>query len=242
MQGLEGYVGIRLWGGQLVNDLIFSLLLALLLVFALVFHTNYRLFAKMIRDVFYIKDRLSLFEDIAGNETVFRGFMIFQSLFLCSLSLFLSSRIYGYINDYPDINTNLWAIGLIFILLFAYYLFKHLIYNILGTVFAGPEQFKMWRMGYLAATGSWGVLLYVPVLWLAFIQTQAQAPVFIFILLYLLWRLVIIYKTICIFNIKGVGFLYIILYLCAQEILPLIFLYEGIRYLYNFIEGIAIWY
>ena len=47
----------------------------------------------------------------------------------------------------------------------------------------------------------------------------------------------IIYKTIRIFHRKNSSFLYISLYLCGQEILPLVFLYEGIIYLYNFIES-----
>jgi hypothetical protein len=168
--------------------------------------------------------------------------MIFQSLFLTTLILFLSSRAYGYIGDYPDIGSNLWTIGFIFIILFVFYLLKQILYSMLGAIFSTDEQFSAWRMGYTAAAGFWGVLLYAPVLWLAFIEAQPRNAVIMFVFLYLLWRLIIIYKTICIFNIKGVAFLYIILYLCAQEILPLIFLYEGIIYLYNFIDGIAIWY
>jgi hypothetical protein len=234
MQGFEGYAGTRLWEGQMVNDLIFSLLLALLIVFALIFHVNYRLFAKMIRDVFHIKDRLSLFEDIDGNETVFHSFMVFQALFLCSLTFFISGRAYGYISDYPTISSNLQIIALIFIVLLSFYLFKQLMNGLLGMVFADAEQYKTWRIGYSASISSWGVLLYVPVLWMAFIGTQLGIPVFMFAVLFLLWRLVIIYKTIRIFNIKNAGLINIILYLCGQEILPLIFLYEGIIYLYNY--------
>ena len=103
MDGFEGYVGIRMGEGQLINDLIFSLLFVLLFVFSLVFHANYHLFLKMVRDVFYVKERLSLFEEIDGNETIFRSFMIFQSLLLCSIALFFIGRLYNYIPDYKDI-------------------------------------------------------------------------------------------------------------------------------------------
>ena len=50
MGTFEGYVGIRLWDGQLVDDVVFSLLFVLFMCFALVFRTNYRLFLKMMRD------------------------------------------------------------------------------------------------------------------------------------------------------------------------------------------------
>jgi hypothetical protein len=233
MDGFEGYVGILVGDRQLLDDLVFSLLLVLFFVFSLVFHANYRLFMKMIRDITDVKERLSLFEDIDGNETVFRSFMIFQSLFLASLTLFIAGRSYGYIADYQDVRQNLFAIGFIFVVLFSFYLFKQFFYKLSGGIFASPDLYKTWRTGYTAATGFWGVLLYFPVLCLAFTEIHIRIPLFMSLFLYVLWRLVIIYKTICIFHVKGAGFLYIILYLCAQEILPLIFLYEGIIYLYN---------
>lgn len=43
MNIFEGYVGIRLWDGQLVVDVIFSLLLFLFIVFSFEFRTNFQL-------------------------------------------------------------------------------------------------------------------------------------------------------------------------------------------------------
>jgi hypothetical protein len=229
MEGFEGYVGIRVGDEQLVNDIVFSVLFVLFILFALVFHTNYHLFMKMIRDVFYVKERLSLFEDIDGNETVFRSFMIFQSVTLCSLFFFIVSHIYGYIGEYQELRMYLFIIGTLFSIFFLFYLFKQILYKLIGAIFVSPEAYKIWQIGYTASVGLWGVLLYFPVLCLAFIEVDIRVPFFMFILFYLFWRLVIIHKTIHIFNIKGVFYIYIILYLCAQEILPLVFLYKGIN-------------
>ena len=74
MGTFEGYVGIRLWDGQLVDDVVFSLLFVLFMCFALVFRTNYRLFLKMMRDVVYVKERQNLFEVTRGSEWLFRNF------------------------------------------------------------------------------------------------------------------------------------------------------------------------
>jgi hypothetical protein len=233
MDGFEGYVGIQLGDRQLLNDFIFSVLFVLIISFSLIFHANYRLFLKMVRDIAEVKDRVSLFEQSGGNETVFRIFMTFQTLFLASLIFFIVGCSYGYIADNQDLGMNLVAIGTIFVILFSFYLFKQIVYNLLGAIFVNPHSYKIWNTGYTAAMGFWGVLLYLPALCLAFTEIPIRIPVFMFIASYVLWRLVIVYKTTCIFNIKVIGFLYIILYLCAQEILPLIFLYEGIIYLYN---------
>jgi hypothetical protein len=234
MEEFEGYVGIRVEDEQLINDILFSVLFVSFILFALVFHRSYHLFMKMIRDVFYVRERLSLFEDIDGNETVFRSFMIFQSLTLCSIFFFIISHTYGYLDEYQDIRRYLLVIGTIFSVFFLFYLFKQILYKLTGAIFVSPEAYKIWQIGYTASVSFWGVLLYFPVLCLAFIEVHIRIPFFMFIFSYLFWRLVIIHKMIYIFKIKGIGFIYIILYLCAQEILPLVFLYKGIIYLYNF--------
>ncbi|MDR0536987.1 MAG: DUF4271 domain-containing protein [Tannerellaceae bacterium] len=241
MQEFEGYVGVRLWEGQLINDLLFLLLLGLLILFSVVFRKNYRLFGKMLRDVAHVRDRLSIFEDASGNEKAFRRFMVFQSLFLCSLFMFLWGRNMDYIN-YSDLEHNLNIITLIFGILLLFYLFKQALYVVVGVVFITAEQFRQWRIGYSAAIGLWGALLYVPVLWMSFIGTQERTPFIMFVALFILCRLIIIYKSLRIFNLNRIGVLYIFLYLCALETLPLFFLYEGIKYLYNFIDELALWH
>ena len=200
MGTFEGYVGIRLWDGQLVDDVVFSLLFVLFMCFALVFRTNYRLFLKMMRDVAY-----------------------------------------GYFNHLLE-NTVLISIGLIMMVLMLFYWCKRCFYYLLGVVFTDAPKYKFWKTNYNAIIGAWGICLYIPALWLVFVGSSIQIPVLLFVFFYILCRFVIIYKTIRIFHRKNSSFLYISLYLCGQEILPLVFLYEGIIYLYNFIESSTLWH
>ena len=67
----EGYVGIRLWDGQLVDDVIFSLLLSLLIAFAIIFRSNFQHFVKMLKDVVYLKERQNLFDETIGKSGSF---------------------------------------------------------------------------------------------------------------------------------------------------------------------------
>lgn len=241
MDKFEGYVGIRLWDGQLVDDVIFSLVLVLFITFALVFRTHYRLFLKMVRDVVFIKERQNLFEKVVGSEWFFRNFMTFQALFLCSIGLFAMARAYGYLNHLKGGIVFL-AIGLVFVALEIFYWMKQGFYFLFGRVFAEPAKYKFWKTSYNAIIGSWGVLLYLPILWFVFVGTYIHGAILLFIFFYILCRFVIIYKTIRIFHTKHTGILYISLYLCGQEILPLVFLYKGIVYLYNFIEASTLWH
>lgn len=241
MGTFEGYVGIRLWDGQLVDDVVFSLLFVLFVCFALVFRTNYRLFLKMMRDVVYVKERQNLFEVARGSEWFFRNFMTFQALFLCSVCLFAIARAYGYFNHLLE-NTVLISIGLIMMVLVLFYWCKRCFYYLFGIVFTDAPKYKFWKTNYNAIIGAWGICLYIPALWLVFVGGSIRIPVLLFVFFYILCRFVIIYKTIRIFHRKSSSFLYISLYLCGQEILPLVFLYEGIIYLYNFIESSTLWH
>lgn len=242
MSIFEGYVGIRLWDGQLVDDVIFSLLFFLLVVFSFVFRTDFQLFVKMLKDAFLVKERQNLFDDVVGkNVFFFRPFMIFQTLFLSSIALIAIGRVYGFVN-YSDWQSVLSSIGIVLGVLFLFYQFKQGCYYLLGSVFADSHKYKLWKTSYNAIMGIWGVSLYVPVLWLVFVGTHVTIPITMFCILYILCRFVIIYKTIRIFHRKSTGLLYISLYLCTQEILPIVYLYEGMVYLYNFIETSALWH
>ena len=167
--------------------------------------------------------------------------MTFQALFLCSISLFAIARSYGYFNHLLESGILL-SVGLILIVLTLFYWSKRCFYYLFGVVFTDASKYKFWITNYNAIIGAWGVLLYLPTLWLVFVGEEMQIPVLLFVFLYVLCRFVIIYKTIRIFHRKSSGFLYISLYLCGQEILPLVFLYKGIIYLYNFIESSTLWH
>lgn len=237
----EGYVGIRLWDGQLVDDVIFTLLLLLIISFAIVFRSRFRLFIKMMNDLIFVKERQSLFQGTSSNDWFFRNFMTFQSLVLSGIGLFAIARIYGYTDNMTE-TAILFSVGLIFLVLFLFYQFKQGLYFLIGCVFASSEKYRLWKISYNAIIGTWGMLLYIPVLWLVFVGNYSVIPILLFVFFYILCRIVIIYKTIRIFHTKNTAILYISLYLCAQEILPLLFIYKGLIYLYNIMETSTLWH
>lgn len=240
MGTFEGYVGIRLWDGQLVDDILFSLLFVLFISFAIIFRTNYRLFIKMVRDVVFVKERQNLFEVVKGSEGLFRNFMIFQALFLSTLSIFAIARQFGYFGDMGE-QMALPLICSIFLIHLLFYWFKRSFYYLFGVVFTDANKYNFWKTNYNAIMGAWGVNMYIPAIWLLFVDSGRQIALTLFIMLYILCRFVIIYKTIRIFYKKNSSLLYISLYLCGLEIMPLVLLYGGIVNLYNFIESSTLW-
>lgn len=237
----QGYVGIRLWDGQLIDDVMFALLVVQLFTFAIVYRSHFRHFFKMLKDVFFVRERHSLFTQTGANEGFFRNFMIFQALLLCTLAIYSIARTYGYASHLSE-NQIMLSIAAIFGIAFLFFQFKQLLYVLLGVILGDHYKYKLWKTSYNAIIGLWGVLLYIPVLWLSFVESYTMIPIILFVILYLLCRFAIIYKSIRIFYKKNSDLLYISLYLCGQEILPLVFLYESLTYLYNFIETSTLWH
>ena len=236
----EGYTGIR-WGSeQLMYDFFLLIIIVLLSIFALIFRTCYPLVEKMIRGFISIKERQNLFDTPTKENFFFTGFMGFQTLFLSAVFLFLA---YCRITDslYWIHFSDLILLIVIFILLCLFYLLKRFLYFIYGRTMAGKDKFKIWTNNYNAAFFMWGILLYLPVLWLMFDQIHFTSILFLFVFTYILFRFYVIYIKIHIFYHKNTGLLYFCLYLCALEIVPLLFLYESLSYLQNVIETSVLW-
>ncbi len=241
MELFEGFVGIRMWEGQQVSDLLIALLLFLFISFALVFRFNKQKFTQMIKNAVFLKERHNLFDETTGSGgAIFHSFMLFQALMLCSLCLFLTTRSQGLLNNL-NYKQTLITIGTIGGILFLFYIAKQFIYLLIGFVYTTPDKYGLWKKNYNAIMGLWGVLLYIPAIGLILIGSLTETFVLLFIIFYFLCRFVIIYKTIRIFHTRKLDYLYINLYLCAQEIIPLIFLNEGLILLYNFIETSTLW-
>ncbi|WP_234367861.1 DUF4271 domain-containing protein [Parabacteroides pacaensis] len=238
----DGYTGIRLADEQLVNDVVFAWIIGMFLLFSIVYRNNFRLFLKMLQDFRTVKERQSLFLLASNREGFFRNFMTFQTLMLITLALFSIARIQGSIPPAMSERMMFFALLILFGILLFYYFFKQGMYFCIGYVFTTPQKYKLWKSRYNAVIGVWGILLYFPVLWISYVDGYHTLAIWLFIILFILSRLVIIYKLIRIFYKKSDNLLYLILYLCAQEILPLVFLYEGLVYLYNFIETSTLWH
>lgn len=236
----EGYVGIRLWEGQLFGDVIFSIELIMLLLFAISSRVQVKSFINMFRVC--ASNRSKMNPDISVYYSkVLNSVLTVQAIILFSLALVQ----YEYANGYTYVvkEGKLEAyILLTFFSVFVYYFLRRFSYKILIFIFASPEYYRQWKLNYNSIIGVWGILMYVPVVAQSVSRGLSRVCVTLFILLYILSRFAIIYKSIRLFSIKKFDLFYLSLYLCAHEILPLWIMYKGLIYLYNFIEKSAIWH
>ncbi|MDR3269370.1 MAG: DUF4271 domain-containing protein [Tannerella sp.] len=238
---LEGYIGIRTGDEQFVYDTLFVLILLLLVSFGFVFRYHYSLFIKMLNDLFSMKERQNLFDAPVKKNLFFTGFLQFQTLFLCALFFFLVYSNYTGTQN-PDFLAAGLMIAVFLCVIIVFYLLKQCLYALYGRVFGENGQYRFWSTKYHGLASLWGISLYLPVLWLTFDHTHLTEGLIFFAISYLIPRITLIYMTFRIFYNKNTGLLYLSSYLCAQEIIPLLFLYKGLIYLYNTIEASTLWH
>ena len=236
----EGYTGISLGDEPLIYDLFLLVIIVLLSCFALVFRACYPLFVQMIRGVVTIKERRNLFDNPTQETFFFDMFMRFQTLLLCAFVFF---QVFCRIAALPrqNVRQTLILLAVFFIILFMFYLLKRFLYYIYGRTFTETVKFSLWNTTWHTLFYLWGILLYFPVLWLMFDRERFVGALIVFVFTYILFRILVIYVLIRIFYHKNAGLLYLSLYLCAQEIVPLLFLYKSLTYLHNVIEASILW-
>lgn len=236
----EGYVGIRLWEGQLFGDTVFSIVLVLLLLFAISARTQVKSFINMFRVCASSRPKMNPEISIYYSK-ILNSVLTFQTISLFSLALVLYEYENENMHTIREGKLEITILLTFFFVLF-YYFIRRFCYRILIFIFATPEYYRQWRLNYNSIIGVWGILMYVPVIAQAVTKGQSHTFVILFIILYILSRFAIIYKSIRLFSIKKFDFFYLSLYLCTHEILPLWIMYKGLIYLYNFIEKSALWH
>ena len=231
----KGFTGIHLDNITFSNDIMLLIVLLLLLAFAIIFRLNTSLLGKMIGNIKASEQRQSIFETTANDNFLFNAFMIFQTLLLCSILL------YSTISEYkdsisPDPATMLVTTSILLIIILVFLLFKKSIYTIFGYIFTDKDITKAMLISHQSLFCLWGVSLYFPVLWVLLIGKYYLFAIIIVIISYLVFRATLILRFVYIFLNRNTGLLFLSLYLCAQEIVPLVFLYKGLIYMYNIIE------
>ncbi|MDR1746178.1 MAG: DUF4271 domain-containing protein [Tannerella sp.] len=236
----DGFAGIPLDSGQLVYDGILVVILLLLTCFAFVFRSHYALLAKQFNSLVSSKERQSIFDTTVRENFFFRLFLKFQTLLLVSMFLVVI-----YIRKWDVYGSNIRAVGLLVLLflglIYVYYLIKQGMYHVYGLVFGEREKVQLWNNNYKMLVYLWGILVYFPILWLTLVNKHFMMAFILFCAIYIIFRLSFVYITVRIFYNKKNGILYLSSYLCAQEIVPLLCLYEGFNYLRNFIETSTLW-
>lgn len=199
-----------------------ALLIAGLLAVALCYHKGYKYIENFFHYMFSTRRRENLFEDHTVNETsiqaaliantcIVEGFLMYSAVqhFWPALSPMLQRSVFVHIAAYCGL-----AVG--------FYIIQWLVYKVLGYTFSDKVGSKLWLDGFKASQSLLGLLL-LPVAVLTLLYPgSGKLLLLVGAALYMIARLIFIYKGFRIFYGNLPSILFFLLYLCAVEIVPLV--------------------
>jgi hypothetical protein len=202
------------------------------IISALMLGNNRRMFIAMLRSLFREQDRESLQFEIVHGEFICKLILCLQAMLLTAV---LAYCVLCHEMNLPfeTIERFLYLLGGTAFFLLIFLIYKFLTYLWLGYTFFLDEDRRFWNTQYFAIVSLSGIALFLPAA-LTFYWTEAYYGCLAIALLYFLFvKILICYKIYVIFFQQKSPLYYFILYLCAQELLPLFLLSETLVYFYG---------
>lgn len=208
------------------------LLIVAFIAVALSYKRGAKYLAHIFGSLFKTKHRNSIFDDTTINETQIRIALLALTFFVGGIALYT-----GLLQ--PSVNEQAAVLPLILacsVMCGIYYLLQRGIYALLGYTFADTARTALFNENFVSVHLIIGLFFTPAVLIMIFMPEYAYEAVWACILLYAIARIIVIIMGIRIFLPRNLEILYIILYLCALEIAPLLVIGKAIPIMYQFIE------
>lgn len=205
------------------------LLLLGVLAVALSYHTGHKYIENFFHYMFSTRRRENLFEDHTVNETsiqaalvantcIVEGFILYFAMQLLSPAMApsLQHDVFLHVASYSAL-----ALG--------FYVVQWLVYKLLGYTFLDSVGAKLWIDGFKASQSFLGLVLLPVMVLLMLYPASGKLLLMVAASLYLVARLIFVFKGFRIFYGNLSSIVYFLLYLCAVEMVPLA-LVAGLTY------------
>lgn len=212
-------------------DGVFLLILLCFLFFAHVYSGGIAYLKEKVKLFFsFDSERRILYNQITAKETIYGYFLVAQTIVLVSVCLYDFFVLYS---SYPVSSSPLLTILMFMILISLFIGFKSILYRSMGYFFDVKAKMLFWRQKSIAAIQVLGIVYFIPTLLLLYADMY-DFQIFVFMgILFLIAQLIFFYQIIIFFIEEKFNFLCLIAYLCTFEILPYVYLYAGMVYLYR---------
>lgn len=219
---LDGIEGASRQTGIGRDSGILTILVLLFVFLALNVRNSRHMFSHFFDELGSFKDRNNAFDEHTSNETRLTLLLIGQFIVCAGILLYVTATV----ESRPDDIGIFTGVARTSGLMAAYYIFQLAAYNTVGYIFTSSERRAAWIAGFNASQSILGLALIIPVLLAVFYPSADKAVIVIAATLYFIARLLFIVKGFRIFFINFSSLLYFILYLCALEIIPVLFVYK----------------
>ena len=220
----------------LSNDsLISGLLILCFLLMTLAFSRISGFFGRQIKDFFYLQKGEHSVEE-TGDEINFQIIFSIITCFTCSLLYYL--YVLTMVDNTFVFSTEHLLLGVIFLVMAAYFLLKFLLYTIVNNIMFDGSRNKKFLTTLIFLISMEGVLLFPVLLLCTYFQFPIHnAAIYTFLVVFF-FKILIFYKTYVIFFAQKALYVQIFLYFCALEMVPLLSLWGGLAVIVNHLRVI----
>lgn len=218
---------------QPANNSGFLMVIALMFV-VLIFNFRHlsRLAKTYFEEVWKLRaGRDNVFDERPAGDTRILILLLIQAVVCSGILLASGISLFDSAGTYTPLNIA--RVGAVTAVLAVYYIVLWCAYNVVGYTFATPERHHDWVRSFNASQALLGMALVIPAILAIFYPALAYNVVLIGLAIYLIARLLFIFKGFRIFYTNFGSIVYFILYLCTLEIIPILLVYKSSQVLVN---------
>ena len=206
------------------DNLMTGLLLLCFIMIVVAFSSVKDFLLHQFKSFFYFSRDVSSEVSETAVEFRFQFFLVMLASLLISL-LFYFYTLY-YIGETYILRSPYYLILIYWGIIMGYYLLKAMLYTIVNLVLFDSKRNKQWMRSFLFISSVEGILMF-PIMMINgyFDISVASASVYVLVVLTII-KILTFYKCFIIFFSRNVVKLQIILYFCALEIVPLLFVWS----------------
>ena len=201
---------------------ILTVLILLFVAVCLRYRKNTRYFAIMLQEVTEFRERHNAFSDTL-RETSF--IWLLNALWCGGAGILLYAILFpphgGKLFDGTGIGNICICIGLAA----AFTLFLTIAYTVVGNLFSDRYKTSSWVKSYLATQGLEGIIMFILALIALCVPGLVGTMVVLGAILFILAKILFIYKGFCIFFTEMTSWVLFLYYLCSLEIVPIVLTY-----------------
>lgn len=178
-------------------------------------------------NLFSVRRRPNMFDDRSTmSETRVLASLILLTCISEGILLFVGLTTFTNI-----VSDNFYSVLYLSMLALGYYIVQYIAYRSVGYIFTTKKRAQMWAKGFSASQALLGLTICAPALFSLFIPSAHKLILIVSVILYLIARIIFIFKGFRIFYHNLFSLVYFILYLCTLEIIPLILIYKASLFL-----------
>ncbi len=211
-----------------------SLLLGSFIVSLLLLAGTHRFFLHRMKTFFYVPRADDTFMPETSTELRCQFFLTAQTCLLLAFLQFFYTQ--HFIGETFILQSDYMLIGVYFAMIVVYFLIRALLYSGVNLVFFDVKRNTLWQKTLLLITSLEGVVLFPLVMLMVFFELSTQNVILYFAIALFLTKILTFYKCFVIFFRRVGGYLQIILYFCALEIVPLAVFWSALALTGNYFK------